>query len=82
MVLCPVQNLQAGKRATRAAGFVLSVSGELTSRSALNMSPGYKLLYEAPYKDFDSKGVEGLFEQPDVLRLLKILRDFEPQNAA
>ncbi len=50
----------------------------LTARGT--MDP--RLLYEAPFTDFDSKGVEGVFEHPDVLRLVKILRDVEPRNAA
>ncbi len=41
-----------------------------------------KLLYEAPFTDFDSKGVEGVFQHPDVLRLVKILREVEPRTAA
>jgi type I restriction enzyme R subunit len=50
----------------------------LTARGT--MDP--RLLYEAPFTDFDSKGVEGVFEHPDVLRLVKILRDCEPRSAA
>ena len=30
-----------------------------------------KLLYEAPFTDFDRNGVEGVFEKPDVVRLVK-----------
>ncbi len=31
-----------------------------------------KLLYEAPFTDFDTNGVEGVFEQADVVRLVQI----------
>jgi hypothetical protein len=31
--------------------------------------------------DFDSKGVEGVFERADVLRLIQVLRDVEPRAA-
>ena len=41
-----------------------------------------KLLYEAPYTDFDSNGVEGVFNHTDALRLVTILRDVEPRTAA
>jgi type I restriction enzyme R subunit len=50
----------------------------LTARGV--MDP--KLLYEAPFTDFDTKGVEGVFQHPDVLRLVKILREVEPRTAA
>jgi type I restriction enzyme R subunit len=41
-----------------------------------------KLLYESPFTDFDSNGVEGVFEKPDVVRLVQILREIEPRLAA
>jgi type I restriction enzyme R subunit len=41
-----------------------------------------KLLYEAPFTDFDRNGVEGVFEQSDVARLVQILRKIEPGFAA
>jgi type I restriction enzyme R subunit len=41
-----------------------------------------KLLYETPFTDFDTKGVEGVFEHSDVVRLVQILRDIEPKFAA
>ena len=41
-----------------------------------------KLLYEAPFTDFDSNGVEGVFAHADVLRLVEILRSVEPRSAA
>ena len=41
-----------------------------------------KLLYEAPFTDFDSKGVEGGFEHAYVVRLVRILRKIEPRVAA
>ncbi|HEV3160414.1 MAG TPA: type I restriction-modification enzyme R subunit C-terminal domain-containing protein [Xanthobacteraceae bacterium] len=50
----------------------------LTARGV--MDPG--LLYEAPFTDFDSKGVEGVFEHADVVRLVDILRKIEARSAA
>ena len=41
-----------------------------------------KLLYEAPFTGFDCNGVQGVFEAADVLRLVQILREFEPRFAA
>jgi type I restriction enzyme R subunit len=42
-----------------------------------------KLLYEAPFTDFDRNRVEGMFEQQsDVIRLVQILREIEPKLAA
>jgi type I restriction enzyme, R subunit len=41
-----------------------------------------KLLYESPFTDFDSNGVDGVFAQADVVRLVQVLRDLEPRNAA
>jgi type I restriction enzyme R subunit len=58
--------------------FLDLIIDHLTARGV--MDP--KLLYEAPFTDFDSKGVEGVFEHSDVLRLVKILRDVEPRSAA
>ena len=58
--------------------FLDLVIDHLTARGV--MDP--KLLYETPFTDFDSKGVDGVFEHPDVLRLVKILRDVEPRSAA
>lgn len=50
----------------------------LTARGV--MDP--KLLYEAPFTDFDRNGVEGVFEQADATRLVQILREIEPRIAA
>ena len=58
--------------------FLDLVIEHLTARGV--MDP--KLLYEAPFTDFDRNGVEGVFEKPDVVRLVKILRDIEPKFAA
>jgi type I restriction enzyme R subunit len=58
--------------------FLDLVIDHLTARGV--MDP--KLLYEAPFTDFDSKGVEGVFEHVDVVRLVQILRDFESSLAA
>ena len=69
---------QGGKLTADQLEFIDLVIDHLTARGV--MDP--KLLYEAPYTDFDSKGVEGVFERPDVLRLVKILRDVEPRSAA
>ena len=58
--------------------FLDLVIDHLTARGV--MDP--KLLYEAPFTDFDSKGVEGVFAHSDVVRLVQILRDIEPKYAA
>jgi type I restriction enzyme, R subunit len=50
----------------------------LTARGV--MDP--RLLYEPPFTDIDSRGVEGVFEHPDVLRLVEILKDVERRTAA
>ena len=50
----------------------------LTARGV--MDP--KLLYETPFTDFDSKGVDGVFNHADAVRLVQILREFEPRTAA
>jgi type I restriction enzyme R subunit len=58
--------------------FLDLVIDHLTARGV--MDP--KLLYEAPFTDFDRNGVEGVFEQADVIRLVQILREIEPRSAA
>ena len=58
--------------------FLEMVIDHLTARGV--MDP--KLLYETPFTDFDSKGVDGVFDHADVVRLVSILRDFEPRSAA
>ena len=40
-----------------------------------------KLLYESPFTDFDSNGVEGVFEPADVVQLVQVLRAVEPRAA-
>jgi type I restriction enzyme R subunit len=50
----------------------------LTARGIMDA----KLLYETPFTDFDSKGVEGVFAHADVLRLVQILQEIEPRVAA
>ena len=50
----------------------------LTARGV--MDPG--LLYEAPFTDFSSNGVEGVFETADVVRLVEILQEVEKRSAA
>jgi hypothetical protein len=54
------------------------IINHLTERGV--MDP--KLLYEAPFTDFDRNGVEGVFEKADVVRLVEILRGIEPRFAA
>jgi type I restriction enzyme R subunit len=58
--------------------FLDLIIDHLTARGV--MDP--KLLYEAPFTDFDSNGVEGVFGHADVVRLVQILRDLEPRLAA
>jgi type I restriction enzyme R subunit len=58
--------------------FLNMIIDHLTDRGT--MDP--KLLYEPPFTDFDSKGVEGVFERTDILRLVTILRNVEPRTAA
>jgi type I restriction enzyme, R subunit len=58
--------------------FLDLVIDHLTARGV--MDP--KLLYEAPFTDFDRNGVEGVFEKTDVVRLVDILRGVEPRIAA
>jgi type I restriction enzyme R subunit len=40
-----------------------------------------KLLYESPFTDFDSNGIEGVFNSTDAAVLVQTLRDLEA-NAA
>ena len=70
--------LQDRKLSADQLEFLDLIIDHLTARGT--MDP--RLLYEAPFTDFDSKGVEGVFEHADVLRLVGILRDVEPRNAA
>jgi type I restriction enzyme, R subunit len=58
--------------------FLDLVIDHLTARGV--MDP--KLLYEPPFTDFDRNGVEGVFPQADVVRLVQILREIEPRSAA
>jgi type I restriction enzyme, R subunit len=58
--------------------FLDLVIDHLTARGV--MDP--KLLYETPFTDFDTKGVEGVFDHSDVVRMVQILRDMEPKFAA
>jgi type I restriction enzyme, R subunit len=58
--------------------FLDLVIDHLTARGV--MDP--KLLYEAPFTDFNRNGVEGVFEKADVVRLVQILREIEPRLAA
>src|SRR5258708_9323886 len=57
--------------------FLDLVIDHLTARGV--MDP--KLLYEAPFTDFDRNGVEAVFEQADVVRLVPILPEVEPKFA-
>jgi type I restriction enzyme, R subunit len=58
--------------------FVDEIINHLTARGV--MDP--KLLYEAPFTDFHRNGVEGVFDTPDAVRLVQILRDIAPKVAA
>ena len=58
--------------------FLDLIIDHLTARGV--MDP--KLLYEAPFTDFDRNGVEGVFQKSDVVRLVQILREIEPRVAA
>ena len=58
--------------------FLDLVIDHLTERGV--MDP--KLLYEAPFTNFNSLGVEGVFERADTVRLVRILREIEPRSAA
>ncbi len=58
--------------------FVDMIIDYLTERGV--MDP--KLLYETPFADFDSNGVEGVFAHADVVRLVNILRDVAARTAA
>ena len=41
-----------------------------------------RLLYESPFTDFDSNGVEGVFDAADVVRLVQVLREVETRSTA
>jgi type I restriction enzyme R subunit len=58
--------------------FLDLVIDHLTARGVMDPS----LLYESPFTDFDSKGVEGVFEPADVRSLVQVLRNIEPRRAA
>jgi type I restriction enzyme R subunit len=70
--------LEGRKLTANQLEFLDLVIDHLTARGV--MDP--KLLYEAPFTDFDRNGVEGVFEQADVVRLVQILREIEPRLAA
>jgi type I restriction enzyme, R subunit len=57
--------------------FIDLIIDHLTARGV--MDP--KLLYESPFTDFDSNGVEGVFSPIDAATLVQTLRDLEA-NAA
>jgi type I restriction enzyme R subunit len=58
--------------------FLDLIIDHLTARGV--MDP--RLLYETPFTDFNTNGVEGMFEHADVVHLVQILRDIEPKFAA
>ncbi|SEE39384.1 type I restriction enzyme, R subunit [Rhizobiales bacterium GAS191] len=58
--------------------FLDLVIDHLTARGL--MDP--KLLYESPFTDFDSNGVEGVFDAADVARLVEVLHEVETRSAA
>lgn len=69
---------QGGKLSADQLEFLGLIIDHLTERGV--MDP--RLLYEAPYTDFDSNGVEGVFPRAEAQRLVKILREVEPRSAA
>src|SRR6202012_2129722 len=69
---------QGGKLSADQIEFLDLVIDHLTARGV--MDP--KLLYETPYTDFDSKGVDGVFNHADAVQLVSILRDVESRTAA
>jgi type I restriction enzyme, R subunit len=58
--------------------FLDLIIDHLTARDV--MDP--RLLYETPFTDFNTNGVEGMFDHSDVVQLVQILRDIEPKFAA
>ena len=58
--------------------FLDLVIEHLTARGA--MDP--RLLYEAPFTDFDSHGVDGVFPPADVAPLVRVLREIDARTAA
>lgn len=58
--------------------FLDLVIDHLTARGA--MDP--RLLYETPFTDFDSNGVEGVFPPADVAQLVRVLREIDARTAA
>jgi type I restriction enzyme, R subunit len=54
------------------------VIDHLTARGVMDPA----LLYETPFTDFDSNGVEGVFAASDVARLVEILQEVERRSAA
>jgi hypothetical protein len=57
------------------------IEEELVHAARQRMSMDPKLLHESPLTDFDTRGVEGVFEPKDVERLVQVLRDIEPRSA-
>jgi type I restriction enzyme, R subunit len=70
--------LQQRKLSADQNEFLNLIIEHLTARGV--MDP--KLLYETPYTDFDSKGVDGVFNHADAVQLVSILRDVESRTAA
>jgi len=58
--------------------FINMIIDHLTERGV--MDP--KTLYESPFTDFDSLGVEGVFESADVIQIVEILDDVRKRTAA
>ena len=50
----------------------------LTERGVM----GPKALYESPFTDLDSMGVEGVFGSADVIQIVDFLKDFRRRAAA
>jgi type I restriction enzyme R subunit len=57
--------------------FLNEIIDHLTERGVMD-----KLLYEAPFTDFNRNGIEGVFDKADVVRLVQILREIEQRSAA
>ena len=58
--------------------FINLMIDHLTARGVMDPA----LLYQSPFTDFDALGVEGVFPQGDVVKLVEILREVENRAAA
>ena len=76
--ICEYTALKDNRKLTADQLEFLNLMDHLTARDIMDL----RLLYETPFTDFDTKGVEVVFEHSDVVRLVQILRDIEPKFAA